>query len=135
MAGIAHDYIRLYTDDKGETRFGAGELTLNGESFMGGPPVAVLELALAAGQKPYLAHIPAGSSYDWHNTVARQFIFVVQGQVDFTPSDGSVRETAPGSLILFEDLTGKGHKTRAKGPNDHVALIIPLDPRGSTGSP
>jgi hypothetical protein len=125
---VVYDYIRLYTDDKGESRFGEGSLALKGESFMGGPPVAMLELALASGTRPYMAHIPAGSYYDWHNTVARQFIFVVQGHVDFIASDGSIRETSPGSLILFEDLTGKGHKTRAKGPDDHVALIIPLEP-------
>ncbi|MFZ1989622.1 MAG: cupin domain-containing protein [Alphaproteobacteria bacterium] len=128
MSGtFLYEYIRLYTDDKGETHFGEGKITLKGESFMGGPPVLIAELALANGAKPQLAHIPAGSSYDWHNTVARQFIFVVQGYVDFTVSDGSVREVSPGSLILFEDLTGKGHRTRAKGPDDHIALVIPLE--------
>jgi quercetin dioxygenase-like cupin family protein len=128
---VIYSYIRLYTDDKGETHFGEGKITLKGESFMGGPPVLIAELALANGAKPQLAHIPAGSSYDWHNTVARQFIFVVQGRVDFIASDSSVREVSPGSLILFEDLTGKGHRTRAKGPDDHIALVIPL---GSTQS-
>lgn len=124
---FAVSYIRLYTDDSGETRFGAGALTLTGESFMGGPPVLIAELALARGTKPQLAHIPAGSSYDWHNTARRQLIFVVQGNVDFITSDGSIREVSPGSLILFEDITGKGHRTRAKGPDDHVALVIPLE--------
>ena len=127
MAETVFNYIRLYTDDKGETHFGDGKITLKGESFMGGPPVLIAELAFAKGTKPQLAHIPAGSSYDWHNSAARQFIFVVQGHVDFTASDGSVREVTPGSLILFEDLAGKGHKTRAKGPDDHIALIIPLE--------
>ena len=130
-----YTYLRLYTDDQGETHFGEGKITLKGENFMGGPPVLIAELALANGAKPQLAHIPAGSSYDWHNSGARQFIFVVRGHVDFTASDGSVREVSPGSLILFEDLTGKGHKTRAKGPDDHVALVIPLHPHGSTSSP
>jgi quercetin dioxygenase-like cupin family protein len=127
MAETVYNYIRLYTDDNGETRLGEGKVTLKGESFMGGPPVLIAELALASGAKPQLAHIPAGSSYDWHNSVARQFIFVLQGHVDFIASDGSVCEAAPGTLILFEDLTGKGHRTRAKGPDDHVALIIPLE--------
>ena len=127
MSETVFDYIRLYTDDSGETRFGEGKIALKGESFMGGPPVLIAELALASGAKPQLAHIPAGSSYDWHNAVARQFIFVVQGYVDFIASDGSVREVSPGSLILFEDLTGKGHKTRTKGPEDHIALVIPLE--------
>ena len=123
---LIFDYVRLYTDDSGETHFGKGKLTLKGESFMGGPPVLTHALALAAGESPSLAHIPAASSFDWHNTVRRQFIFVVQGTVDFIVSDGAVCRVVPGSLILFEDLMGKGHRTKCIGPDDHIALSIPF---------
>ena len=123
---LIFDYVRLYTDDKGETRFGEGKLTLKGESFMGGPPVLLHQLVVATGQSPSVAHIPAGSSYDWHSSAARQLVFVVQGTVDFVASDGSVCRAVPGSLILFEDLTGKGHRTKCVGPDDHIALMIPL---------
>ena len=108
------------------TRLGEGHIALEGEPFMDGAPVLTHSLALAAGATPALAHIPAGSSYDWHTSTHRQFIFVVQGNVDFTASDGSVHHAAPGSLILFEDTTGKGHRTKCVGPDDHIALAIPL---------
>jgi len=128
MSEATITYVRIFSDAEGQSHFKDEALVLKGESFMGGPPVLIAELAMANGAKPQLAHIPAGSSYDWHNTVARQFIFVLQGDVDFTASDGSVREVSPGSFVLFEDLTGKGHRTRAHGPDDHIALVIPLGP-------
>jgi len=127
QSSFVYTYVRLYTDDSGETRFGEGKMSLEGEPFMGGPPVLTAALSIGAGQAPMLAHIPAGSSYDWHTTVRRQFIFVVQGAVEFIASDGSVCRAVPGSLILFEDLTGKGHRTRSLGPDDHIALALPLD--------
>jgi hypothetical protein len=33
----------------------------------------------------------------------------------------------PGEFLLLEDVTGKGHRTHAAGPDDHVALAIPVE--------
>ncbi len=45
-----------------------------------------------------------------------------------TAGDGEVRRFGPGRIILMDDLTGKGHITRAVGDVDHIALTIPVPP-------
>jgi len=40
---------------------------------------------------------------------------------------GGVKITdGPGTIVLVEDTTGKGHITRTTGTEDHVALWLPL---------
>ena len=36
-----------------------------------------------------------------------------------------MRQFGPGSVILMDDTTGKGHITRVPGKVDHVAIAIP----------
>jgi hypothetical protein len=30
-------------------------------------------------------------------------------------------------IMLMDDTSGKGHITRAIGPEDHVAIVVPVD--------
>ena len=41
-------------------------------------------------------------------------------------SDGAVRRFGPGAIFLVEDLTGKGHTTRAVGNEPRITVTIPL---------
>jgi len=36
------------------------------------------------------------------------------GEVEFETSDGDIRRLPPGSVVLAEDTTGKGHITRQR---------------------
>ena len=51
---------------------------------------------------------------------------MLQGASEVTTSDGQVRRFGPGSLVLLDDTTGKGRRTRAIGKVDHVAAVIPI---------
>jgi len=42
----------------------------------------------------------------------RQLMVVVMGSVETTASDGETRLFTPGSAILLEDTTGRGHSSR-----------------------
>jgi hypothetical protein len=57
--------------------------------------------------------LPAGWHGDWHPAPARQLWVGVEGHLDVTVSDGETRRFGPGSLLLLEDVTGKGHVTKA----------------------
>jgi hypothetical protein len=50
-------------------------------------------------------------------------------------SDGEVRQFGPGSMVLFEDTTGKGHLSRVVGPTEAVAVVVqlPADRPGEEG--
>jgi hypothetical protein len=41
-------------------------------------------------------------------------------------SDGELRDLAPGTILLAEDTTGKGHITKVTGAEDMLVLILML---------
>ena len=48
------------------------------------------------------------------------------GDVEITTSDGTKRTFGPGSILLAEDVTGKGHISRGIGKSERRTLFIPL---------
>ena len=67
-----------------------------------------------------------GAFSDWHNAPRRQYVITLAGGVEIGLGDGSLHRFGPGEGILAEDLTGKGHTTRAIGNEPRVMMIIPL---------
>ena len=70
--------------------------------------------------------IPAGSLFDWHPAPPRQFVITLQGTAEVTASDGSHVTSSPGTAVLVEDLTGKGHQTRIPESADRVMVSVHL---------
>jgi quercetin dioxygenase-like cupin family protein len=48
---------------------------------------------------------------DWHCAPRRQFVVFLDGWVRITVSDGESRTLPAGSVVLVEDLAGRGHVT------------------------
>jgi len=48
------------------------------------------------------------------------------GEVEIQTSDGDIRRFGPGSILLAEDLSGKGHISRGVGSAKRETLFIPL---------
>jgi quercetin dioxygenase-like cupin family protein len=67
-----------------------------------------------------------GAFVDWHNAPRRQYVITLAGGVEIGLGDGSLHRFGPGEGILAEDLTGKGHTTRAIGNEPRVMMVIPL---------
>jgi hypothetical protein len=57
---------------------------------------------------------------------ADQYVITLAGGVEIGLGDGSLHRFGPGEGILAEDLTGKGHTTRAIGDEQRVMMIVPL---------
>ena len=125
-------YVHLYVDADGVSHFREEQFDFRA-TRAGGP----LMHALSAGSGAMLLRLKAGAVEDWHNAPRPLYLIVVQGMSEVTASDGKVRRFGPGSVILMDDATGKGHRTRAVGHIDHIAAVIPLaDPAAaSTKSP
>ena len=64
---------------------------------------------------------------DWHNAPRRQYIVNLDAAVEITVSDGETRVIGAGEVILAEDVTGKGHISRAVSGAVRRSLFIPLD--------
>ena len=69
---------------------------------------------------------PPGTFSDWHVGPRRQFVITLSGRGEIGLAGGQKIELAPGRIELIEDLTGKGHTTRAVGSEDRISIAIPL---------
>ncbi|HEY5020778.1 MAG TPA: hypothetical protein VII17_07145 [Steroidobacteraceae bacterium] len=124
------NYVHLYVDAKGDSHFREEQFDFR-STRAGGP----LMHALSTGAGAMLLRLKPGAVEDWHNAPKPWYLIVVQGMSEVTASDGEVRRFGPGSVVLIDDVTGKGHRTRAVGHIDHIAAVIPVaDPAAANAS-
>jgi hypothetical protein len=64
---------------------------------------------------------------DWHPAPRRQYIVNLDAGVEITASDGEQRIIGAGEVILVEDTTGKGHRSKAVSGQARRSIFIPID--------
>jgi hypothetical protein len=89
-------------------------------------PQALVALPLRGATGATFLYLKRAAVEDWHRAPRRMYLIAVQGMSEVTAGDGQVRRFGLGSILLMDDLTGKGHITRAVGDVDHIALTIPV---------
>jgi cupin domain len=62
----------------------------------------------------------------WHTAPQRQYLITLRGHGEMELADGTRVQYGPGTILLIEDTTGKGHRTRISGTEDLVTLTIPI---------
>ena len=113
-------YVRLYADAEGESHFEDVDVELASRDFS--PPAPPLNLGpFTPALRFTFLMAPVGWSGDWHPAPAPQFFCQLAGEFEITASDGTTKRFPPGSVLLLEDTTGKGHATRVLG--DEEALV------------
>jgi len=114
-------YTRIYADANGETHL----QDINLEMKEAAHSATISEMI---GAKGVFFRVTRGNEYfiDWHNAPRRQFVVNLSGEVEIVVSDGETRRFGPGSVILAEDLTGKGHISRGIGDSERVVMFVPL---------
>jgi hypothetical protein len=68
-----------------------------------------------------------GYDYDWHVAPQRQLIVLLDGAIEIEVSGGSRRTLRGGEVLLMEDTTGRGHRTRHVEPRERRSPFILLD--------
>jgi hypothetical protein len=115
--GLAHaEDVELNLDARGVTEMFAA----TGAEFSVRPPTP------GANPRNTAATDPAAAG--WHTGPARQLVITLAGHSEVEVSGGVHVVAGPGHINLIEDTTGKGHITRNFGPDDRIALTIPLAP-------
>ena len=114
-------YTRIYADAKGETHLQDVEPEMK-------PTDHASTMSDLIGAKGVIFRDTDSEEYfiDWHNAPRRQFVVNLSGEVEITVSDGEKRRFGPGSILLAEDVTGKGHISRGLGKSERRTLFIPL---------
>lgn len=119
-------YVTLYADKDGESHYRDMEAELTATNFA--PPAPPLDLsALLPANGMAFFGAPAGWSGDWHPSATRNMFVVISGEWEVESSDGEVRQFGPGSVLLVEDIHGKGHKSRVVSNTESLAVVVQLD--------
>jgi quercetin dioxygenase-like cupin family protein len=122
-------YVHVYADATGASHFREEHF-----DFSRGRDAQTSMHVLEAKGGATLLRLKAGTVEDWHNAPRAWFLIVLQGASEVTTSDGQTRHFGPGSVVLLDDTTGKGHQTRAVGKIDHIAAVIPITDVPVTGA-
>src|ERR1041385_7304629 len=116
-------YTRLFSDDRGESHFEETEIEFASTDYVAGAARLKLSPVLGAAQYRFM-DAPAGWISDWHPSSARNLFVVWSGEWEVSASDGETRRFKTGDVLLVEDTTGKGHKSRVVSEEDSAALMF-----------
>jgi quercetin dioxygenase-like cupin family protein len=111
--------FRLFTGPDNQSHLEEIALT-----FAPGRVIEQSDMQPAAGV--IFSRMAPGTFVDWHTAPRRQYVITLAGGVEIGLGDGSLHRFGPGEGILAEDLTGKGHTTRAVGDEPRITVTIPL---------
>ena len=102
--------------------------TADGESHI--EDLVIARNAGPAGITQMTAGVYSGSGAtapDWHTAPRKQFAINMIGELEVEITNGTRRKIGAGDLVFLEDVTGKGHVTRALGPITNLFLHVPED--------
>ena len=113
--------VRVYSGDDGESHFEDLEIPLKDLGNIG----KLSKLQEATG---VVFRTTDGSyEYGWHCAPRRQYVINLDAAVELEVGDGTVRRLEPGSVLLAEDLTGRGHISRAVDSKTRTSIFVTLD--------
>jgi uncharacterized cupin superfamily protein len=112
---------RIYTAADGETRFADVDVPL-----ADGGAIGRLSDRLPATGVVF-RETPAEYDYDWHPAPRRQYVVLLDGEIEITVGGGETRRFRGGDVLLLEDTTGRGHRTRTVHRRPRRSMFITLD--------
>jgi hypothetical protein len=117
--------LRIWADEDGDSHFEEMVPGFAEEDFVPpAPPVLTTPVEPATGY--LLERVPPGWYGEWHPAPSRVLAFYLSGHGSIEASDGEVRPLEPGTILLAEDTSGKGHITRVTGTEEMVVAIVTL---------
>ena len=69
----------------------------------------------------------ADYDFDWHCAPQRQYIVLLDGEIEIEAGDGEKRRFRGGDILLVEDVSGRGHRTRTVNNQPRRSLFITLE--------
>lgn len=111
---------RIFSDEKGESHFEDLEIPLVDQGEIG-----FLSENFEV-KKLQFRKVSADYDYDFHHAPQKQFIVLLDGGVEIQTSLGEIRQFQTGEILLVEDTTGKGHKTKNLEKQERTSLFIHL---------
>lgn len=111
---------KIFSDEKSESHFEDIEIPLINQSEIG-----FLSQDIDV-KKLQFRKVSAEYDYDFHRAPQRQYIVLLDGGVEIETSLGEIRQFKTGEILLVEDTSGKGHKTKNLEKRERTSLFIHL---------
>lgn len=111
---------RIYSDSNGDSHFEDVEVLLKEAGEIG-----FLSDTLPANGVIFREVVPA-YDYNFHTAPQKQYIILLDGEIEIETSLGDKRTFGAGEILLVEDTTGKGHKTKNLKPVKRKSIFITL---------
>lgn len=111
---------RVYSDANGDSHFEDITIPLNDNGEIG-----FLSNAQEAGTVIFRKVIEQ-YNYDFHTAPACQYIILLDGIIEIETSLGEKRQFTTGEVLLVEDITGKGHRTKNISTAIRSSIFITL---------
>lgn len=126
MSSIKYD--RLYSGSDGRSRVQRDlEVALSSRDFA--PPAPPIDVSALEPASTYaFLLLSAGFVADWHPSPKRQWVIVLEGEMEYEAGDGSKWRVGPGRYMLTEDTTGHGHRSRVVSRVPALLLTVQLEP-------
>ncbi len=111
---------KVYNDSNGDSHFKDMEINLEEKGTIGSlsDRIPAKEVIFRTVKPSY--------DYDFHNAPQRQFIILLDGEIEIETSLGEKRMFKGGDILLMEDTEGKGHKTRNLQNIERRSVFITL---------
>jgi hypothetical protein len=107
---------RIFSDEAGDSHFGEVTYAVKEAGEIGRISEAIPVKGL------YFRENEPGYDYDWHTAPRRQFIVLLDGAIEI---ETSLRFRG-GDVLLLEDTTGKGNRTRNIEQQRRRSIFIAL---------
>lgn len=118
---MSHFHItRIYSDAEGHTHFADLQVPLSPAG-----PIGSLSENYKVENLIFREVVPE-YDYEFHRAPARQFIILLDGELEIETSLGEKRTFGPGEILLVEDTEGKGHRSRNLLPVKRKSVFITL---------
>ncbi len=114
------EITRVYSDNSGESHFEDIEMPLKDDGEIGflSDKIPVKKLIFRKVKPSY--------DYDYHNAPQKQYVILLDGEIEIETSLGEKRTFKGGDILLMEDTQGKGHKTRNIQNIERKSIFISL---------
>ena len=111
---------RIYTDLNGDSQFEVIEIPLLDQGEIGflSNNINVKSLQFRTVSPDY--------DYDFHHAPQRQYIVLLDGGVEIETSLGEIRQFPTGEILLVEDTTGRGHRTKNLEKKQRTSIFVHL---------
>jgi hypothetical protein len=111
---------RIYSDAQGDSHFEELKVPLRSAGMVGSLSQAIDIKSMI------LREVEASYDWDFHPAPERQYIILLDGVIEIETSLHEKKIFRAGDVLLVEDTTGKGHKTKNIEAKKRKSIFITL---------